>query len=639
MGTHENERNILFIYELGHIDACVRFLDGNPEVREEGYLLVALGPELEYALAKKGIPFRSGRAYCPLDAHRFPLVAEEWTKLFDSPERHWFQYRNVSLSRLFFFTVRHYTAHLLYYATLAENLLKQHPAARRLIVFPSLQSPTISPGDAAFVRQQPLLRRYLDATVVCARLIGAERGVAVLVPQAPLRPKRRHLMRSLFVLRRALLELAIRLYNASIALLRPRGTPRILASDYWRNIEPIMSQLPRGELMLFDRGEMLRAGISNLWRSRIRLFNFNSFSIRARRRDRAEAQRLFEEQWCSLRENGLPEYSFGTFSLRPLMAEAFEELFVRVVPQTLRDIDGAYALYENLAPEVVFLRASVSLQTHFSILALVARACGIPSLELQHGLEYLGPDSIGTRHSAEYFAVYGQVVQDEFAALGLQREKFPVIGSPRFDAYKKESSTTHRAPHPRKGISVLCVGSVSAQNEYDLEDYYSTIARALEKVPGSSVVIKLRHGRARESYYREIIETLFARVPHTIAQYEPLSELLASADVVVSYFSTFVLEALQFSKPTIVFNVESFEKEMIRFHFTRYAEAGSLLLAFTQEELETALRSLSGDGALRTRVAERAEKVLAQLYSFDGRASERMIELITRLARKRYGTH
>ena len=638
MGTHENERNILFIYELGHIDACVRFLDGNPEVREEGYLLVALGPELEYALAKKGIPFRSGRAYCPLDAHRFPLVAEEWTKLFDSPERHWFQYRNVSLSRLFFFTVRHYTAHLLYYATLAENLLKQHPAARRLIVFPSLQSPTISPGDAAFVRQQPLLRRYLDATVVCARLIGAERGVAVLVPQAPLRPKRRHLMRSLFVLRRALLELAIRLYNASIALLRPRGTPRILASDYWRNIEPIMSQLPRGELMLFDRGEMLRAGISNLWRSRVRLFNFNSFSIRSRKRDRAGAQRSFEEQWRSLRANGLPEYSFGTFSLRPLMAEAFEELFVRVVPQTLRDIDGAYALYENLAPEVVFLRASASLQTHFHILATVARACGIPSLELQHGLEYLGPGSYGTRHSAEYFAVYGQVVQDEFASLGLSRGKFPVIGSPRFDAYKEVSFAPSSRPKG-KGVSVLCVGSVSTQNEYDLEDYYTAIAKALEKIPGCSVVIKLRPGPARESYYREMIETLFARVPHTIAQYESFPELLTSTDIVVSYFSTSVLEALQFGKPTVVFSVESFEKEMIRFHFTRYAEEGSLLLAFTQEELEIALRSLSSDSTLRARVAERAKKVLAQLYSFDGRASERMIGLITRLARKRYGTH
>jgi len=638
MGTYENERNILFIYELGHVDVCVRFLSEHPEVREEGYLLIAFGPEIEYALTKKGISFCSGREYCSLDTGRLQLVSKEWTEKFDGPERQWFQYRGVALSRLFFFTIRHYTAYLLFYATLLENLLIRHPAARRLVVFPSLQSPTISPRNAALVRRQPLLRHYLDAVVACARLIGAGRGVAVLVPQAPPRSKRRHLMRSLFVLERTLLELGIHLYNAGIALFRLRGTPRILASDYWRNIEPIMSQLPQGELMLFDRGEMLKAGLGNLWRSRIRLFNFSSFSIRDREKDRAEAQRLFEERWHSLLEDGLPEYSFDTFSIRPLIVEAFEELFTRVVPQTLRDIDGAYALYRVLTPEVVFLRASASLQTHFHILATVARACGIPSLELQHGLEYLGPDSYGTRHSAEYFAVYGQVVQDEFAALGLPRDKFPIIGSPRFDAYKKEVSVLHRTPHTGKSISVLCVGSVSTQNEYDLEDYYATIARALEKVPNSSVVIKLRPGPARESYYREMIETLFARVPHTIAQYEPLPELLASADVVVSYFSTFVLEALQFGKPTIVFSVESFEKEMNRFHFTRYVEEG-LLLAFTQEELEKALRSLSSDSALRARVAERAERVLARLYSFDGRASERMIELIKRLAREQHETH
>jgi len=506
----------------------------------------------------------------------------------------------------------------------------------QLIVFPSLQSPTLSSQDAALVRQQPLLRQYLDAAVACAQRIGAQRGIAVVIPHVPPRAKRVRLARFLFVLKRILLETGIHLYNAGIVLFRSRRTPRILASDYWRNIEPILSQLPQGELMLFDRGEAFKAGMRNLWRFRVRLFNFSSFSIRGRKRERAETQRLFEERWHDLRRNEFPEYSFGNFSLRPLMVEAFEELFMRVVPQTLRDIDGAYALYKALAPDIVFLRASASLQTHFAILAYVARALDIPSLELQHGLEYVGPNSYGTRHSAEYFAVYGQVVQDEFAALGLPRERFPIIGSPRFDAYKKEASPAPSAHPAGDGLSVLCVGSVSTPNEYELENYYSAVARALEKVPGSSVVIKLRPGPARERYYREMIETLFARVPHTITHYESLPELFASADVVVSYFSTFILEALQFSKPTVVFSVEPFEKEMIRFHFTRYAEEGALAVAYSQEELETALRSLSSDHTLRSRLAERAENMLAQLYAFDGRASERILELIKRLAWKQH---
>lgn len=637
----QRERHIFFLHELAHIDACERFLAENPNVREEGYLIVSLGLELEYALTKRGIPFRSGRAYRPADTSRFRLT-QEWAERLDGEEWKWFQYRGVSLAKIFFFSIRRYILYLLYYATILENVLMRHPAARRLIVFPSSHSlQAVRPKRIPPVREQPLLRQELVALVACAELIGAQRGVEVVVPRLPVSVKRIRFRRFIFALKRALMEWGVQLYNAGVALLRPRGTPRILASDYWRNIEPVLSQLPRGELMLFDRSEIAKAGIRNLWRYRIRLVNFNSFSIRNRKRAREEAQRSLKEQWHAIRDTEFPEYVSGEFSLRPLMEEAFEELLTYVVPQTLRDIDGAYALLKTLTPDLVFLRASISEQTHFQILAVVARILDIPSLELQHGLEYLGQSSYSKRHSAEYIAVYGQVVQDEFVALGFPREKIPIVGSPRFDVYKKGSLPIRRDHSKGEGLSVLCVGSLvsveSAQDEYDLEDYYRIIANALEKTPGSSVTIKLRAGPAREDFYRVLIDDIFARVPHTIAQYESLPELFATTDTVVSYYSTFVLEALQFNKPTIVLSAEPREEEMTRFHFTQYAEAGSLITAYTQGELEEAFRSLAYDTTLRDRLASQAEKILARLHLFDGRASERITGLITTLSHKRSG--
>jgi len=295
-------------------------------------------------------------------------------------------------------------------------------------------------------------------------------------------------------------------------------------------------------------------------------------------------------------------------------------------------------MLKTLAPNMVFLRASVSAQTHFYILATVARMCGIPSLELQHGLEYLGSGSVSKQHGAEYIAVYGRVTQDEFAALGFPRERFPIVGSPRFDAYKREAVLAHRVRREGEGISVLCIGfAVSVEwfyDDYDLEEYYSAVAQALEKIPNSSAIIKLRPGSFRESSCRSTIDTIFARVSHTIAHDEPFSELFASADIVVSYFSTVVLEALQFNKPTIVFSAQAMERECIRFHLTQYADAGGLIVTYTQEELEIACRSLANDEALRKRLARGAEKVLTQLYSFDGKASERIVALIERLAQK-----
>ena len=174
----------------------------------------------------------------------------------------------------------------------------------------------------------------------------------------------------------------------------------------------------------------------------------------------------------------------------------------------------------------------------------------------------------------------------------------------------------------------------STYDDYDLEDYYDAIARALERIPNSSAVIKLRPGSARESFYRSMVDTIFARVPHTTVQYEPFPELFASADMVVSDYSTVVLEALQFNKPTIVFNAESGGKKAARFHFAQYAEAGGLIIADTPAELEIAFRSIADDIGLRARLAEGAERVLARFFLFDGKASERIIGLIERLSRK-----
>ena len=638
MPETQNEKNIFFLHELEHIDACARFLDEHPQVREEGYLIVPLGLEIEYALTEKGIPFRSGREYRPQDNSRFRL-SREWAERFDGEEWKWFQYRGVELSQIFFFSIRRYVLYLLYYATILDNLLTRHSTARRLVVFPSSHSlQTVPSKKTHHIRQQPLLRQELVALVACARLIGAQHGVEIVVPQATVSAKRIRFDRFVFALKRTFLEWGIDVYNIVIGFLRPRSTPRILASDNWRNIEPIMGQLPQGELLLFDRTEALKARLKNIWRSRIRLFNFNSFSIRDRENVRAETERSFVEQWHDIRNNTFPEYSSGNFSLRPLLLEAFEEIFTNLVPQILRDIDGAHALLKKLSPDIVFLRLTASEQTHFYILSVVARTFGIPSLELQHGLEYLGPGSTSDRHSAEHIAVYGQVVQDEFVALGFPREKIHVVGSPRFDGYAKEVSGAIHARSKKKGISVLCVGSFvgveSFQDEYDLEDYYATIARALEKIPNSSVVIKLRAGPARESFYRTAIDIIFARVPHTIAMHESLPELFASTDVVVSYYSTFILEALQCSKPTIVFSVHSLEQKMQRFHFTKYAEAGGLLIAYTQEDLEKAFRSLAPNTTLHDRLTERAKNVLAQFHLLDGGASERVVALVEQLSRK-----
>ncbi len=620
---------VFLLYEVGHIKELERFWREQPQ--ESGSLVVALTPFVEEVLVKKGITFVSGRNYRPADMGRF-LEAESWVaRMADSPQWKWFQYRDVSLSQLFSFSIQFYLVQLLYYGTSIENIFIKHPSVRRLVVFPSFQTVPL--------KGRALARKQIEAIVACARLVATRHGVEVIVPRmTPAHIKRADVGRYYFTLKQAFAEAGMWLFNVFITFARPRGAPRILASDYWRNIAPVMSQLPHGELILFDRTEALNAGIRNLWRFKVRLFNLNSFPVRHRSAEQAETQKRFEEQWRDLRKNGLPECSAGGTSLHPMLAEMLDEIILHETPLMLRNIDSAYEMLQTLAPDIVFLRVSVTTQTHFAILAMVARALSIPSLELQHGLEYLGPGSISKHHSAEYVAVYGRVIQDEFAALGRPREKTPIVGSPRFDVYKNEAAAVQHDAGGADAISILCIGyGVGVEwfyDDYEMEDYYAAIARAVQNIPNASVVIKLRPGEFRESDCRSVIERIFAHVPHTIAQYEPMSELLSAADVVFSYYSTVVLEAMQFGKPVIAYSAQTMEKEQIRFHLTRYADRGGLIIAETPAEIEAACRSLAGDPAVRRSFERGAKEALAEFHLFGGRASERIVELIKTLAKK-----
>jgi len=617
---------IFLLYEKGHIEELEHFWREQPSMRTNS-LVIATSPEIESLLSEHNIAFVSGRDFRSLDSSRFTL-SEEWTaSVLKSSEWEWFQYREISLSEIFFFPIQYCLIQAIYYGTIIQKICRAYPTMQRMVIFSSLQGIPL--------KGRPLDRVRVAATVDCARLIGAQYGFVVTVPEK----QNIHQTRAsfLYAAKQFFLECSIRLWNTVISLSRSRGAPRILASDYWRNIAPILSSLPYGEFVLFDRGEALKAGFANMWRYRMRLYNFDSFSGRSSRRMRSETQHMFEKRWQSIRQNNkLPECSFGGVSLRQLLTGILDDLILNEAPKALQKIDGAYALLTKLTPDIVFLRTSFSTQSHFYILALTARAMGIPSLELQHGLEYLGPGSISKNHTAEYVAVYGKLVQDEFAALGLPREKYPIVGSPRFDSYLGKASKAANERPSGKEMSVLCIGFTSDSecmfDDYDVRDYYAALARALEKIPGSSVVIKMRPGSPQES--RSAVGAIFARVPHTIAQHEPLTELFAAVDVVFSYYSTSVLEALQFNKPTIIFSPQPMEKVQIRFHFTQYEAMNGCVIADTQEDLEAACRSLANDSASRDRLAQGAGEAISRFHKFDGRASERIVELIKRLSSK-----
>ncbi|TSC70226.1 MAG: hypothetical protein G01um101449_407 [Parcubacteria group bacterium Gr01-1014_49] len=617
-------RSLFILYEPGHVEALERLWRRHPEERS-GSLVIALSLDVEAKLAERNIVFSSGREYKRPSPDLLKREDEMMKAFFVDSRWSSFTYRGIELRATFLFMFRAYLQRVWYYGNLLISIVERHASVRRIVVF--------APGGKVSSVAGGLAVREVEAVVDCAETVAAACNMPfALVPSLqPLAPAGDAARIFLFNARRTLFGFFLKAWNATIsATLRPRH-PRLVISDYWRNMGSSIESLGAGECTFLDRTEIRNIPWRMLLRYRMRFVHSEDFLSSDMRKRAEESAQEFSRQWGEMRREHSPVVECRGYSFDVLLLRAVDDI-VRGFEKLLCGIEGTYALYERIRPDVVLLRASASVQTHFSVLPLVAKQCGIPSLELQHGLEYLGAGSLSREHLAEHIAVYGSLVKKEFLSLGYAPERVHETGSPRFD--------THRAVAvgAREQFTVLCIAPdirpFDIYDSYSAEEYLSAVAAAAKTIPNVHVIIKLRAGPAGEVSLRAAIANSFSRVPHTIAQGESLAGLLARSDAVVSCYSTAILEALQYALPVVIPALNPVDAEVVQFHFLSYRNAGALDIAFTHGELSDFLTEIASDSALRRERQLKIRAFLADNFCFDGKSSSRFVALIVQLAKK-----
>lgn len=586
-------------------------------------LIVSLDAEIDYALAKRGIPFISGKTLQNREAPSAYVRAEEITRnIFTNKSLSFFRYRNVSALESLRFSTHIYLVALLYYVDIIERFMEHTPVER--LVVPTSVAPASKTSDVLAIEESKVVYE-------AAYLVAEKRGIHSELHDtlsAALHIKNRW-DGWVFTTKRALFGASLALLNIVIAV-RPRRPLRVVASDYWRSVAPIMRELPEAELILIDRTQAFHAGLKNIWRHKIRFLHINRFlSLRGRRRALAHTEMCIKE-WMTIWKNAFTsiDLTFCGTNLRATMNRVITHLIQTALPDIVCDIEGAYALYERLAPDAVLLRASVSRQRHFSILALVAREVNIPALEVQHGGEYLGPGSGNRQHAAHYLATYGSLVCDEFRALGYEKERLLAVGSPRFDAYIQDAQ---KATAQKKESSTLTILSntptmdiAERYGTYSIEEYFKTLGGAIRGIPNARLVVASRSTSVRAAFSEEARTRGFAGVKYENVGTTPLPELFRQADIFVCSYSTVVYEALLYRLPIIIAAFAPVEKMMADFHFSHFAKAGALLIAHSPEELTDMLQRLSADSDARARMSAAGLEFMQENFSFDGHAAERI---------------
>lgn len=628
---------IVILYKPDQIDAILSRFNKESLLSQEKLRIIALDYEVEMALRKLSIPYQSLQEYLSPDSFSslFKISARYIKEWYSSPEMDFFQHRSIKLAEAIKNHATNCVKEILYYLELFNILFNAYPKIQHLWI----------PHEVLSVFPAHSLNQFASQIPIKAgKLLGDSRGIVVSgVPYASHHRQQQTLVkirkRLASPIRRALLHLI----NFAITVTRPPQKLKLLVVDKWSNIEPFISKMNNVELVMMQPEEIRKAKWQ-AWKKRIRFYYPNDFLTSDIKKTAKEWQSQFLSQWQTLGDN--PKFSEGfhynQISFWPVFKQFLDGVICHWAEGIVRQIECINRIFSRFSFDWVLLRGTS--KPKFYITAYLAKQHGISSLELQHAsvLELAKP-FFDYFLPVDYLAAYGKITKELFLANSQNPPKNIIeIGSPRFDRYfllqaaedpqrqqLKNLSNYFNIKSSRPIVLIIAppiVGQLEGWflTSYDLITLFRKLTELQNEIqPKPQFIIKLRpHSSTREFYQKAVKEYLPQDT--IIAQYEEdLASLLKLSDIIVSYESTAVLEAMIMKKPVVLFVIN---KEVSNFKLLR--DAGALLLATDYDQIHNCIDSLLRGKEKREELVKNANTFLQNNYCFDGKSAERFIKLL-----------
>jgi len=254
---------------------------------------------------------------------------------------------------------------------------------------------------------------------------------------------------------------------------------------------------------------------------------------------------------------------------------------------------------------------------------VAARERGIGTVCCQHGL------ISGLDYASPWF---DRLLVFNLHTAGLVRVRIPgdcevrVVGNPGLDRLAGRAPEPVRPAPDDAGAVVLVATQPNdpPDSQANPDWWFAAVARACARL-GVYVEAKLhpqQRPEAEGEMYRSALEAAGARghvIPHGEAD---LSSLIAGCDVLVSQFSSCLLEAIMLGKPTVF--VEPREGPP----FYPFDDFGMAIRATDVGEVEQALRSALSSAEEAGRAEAREQFFARHLDPLDGRALDRIAEAV-----------
>ncbi len=579
--------------------------------QSEKFKIVALRADVESALQAEGLPYESGRELRTVNPVDRLQQAEETVDELVRRMDYW-EYKGISLSELHRITLQDYLAKLFYWIDVFVHLLEKHSVSELHIW-----------NDGVRSHSPNILNEFSLLPETAARLVAEQKKIPLQVHEA-VSAEKQTLTQQLFFVKRHLFSAFISCVNAVVTLFIRRKKRRILMADFWRHTEPYVKYLDDTELIMLERLEFFKIPWQEIFKHRMRFVPVFGYSSRKSVNSIKNTSALIREKFQvdAVTHEFIKHETFINIALASALAHLVETAVFQF-EQDCERIDSIERLLNKWKPNVVVVRASASQQIHFSLLCQIAKRLGIPSIEPQHGLFYLGPGSVPKHSTAEYLATYGPLASAELKSAGYKGTTID-IGSPRFDVYA-------HLPDPditKKPFTILFVlpdDTTGAWfDSYDIVDLIETVKSLAKADKDIHIILKARAGAPWAEFgYATARRELDSLDNVEVARDVPLHTLMAQSHLVVSVFSTILVESFAARRPVVYLVGAEFHLSVIKYHHELLA-AGSVSIADNQFDKILQVCNKLRDQTISSSHLNVLKKFANQNFCFDDRSAYKL---------------
>jgi len=296
-------------------------------------------------------------------------------------------------------------------------------------------------------------------------------------------------------------------------------------------------------------------------------------------------------------------------------------LFLIYFPEMIRYIELINNALSAEKPRLLVVMNEIT--TLGNIAVHVAKQKSIKTLCIQHGAIGNDPGSF-VPVSADKVAVWGDSSKRILVNEGTLKEKIVITGAPQFDNIRKLNVKITEDIAREIGLNISKKYILfTTQNYPYMEETVRQVCKAVKSIPDLQFVIKTHPAEYSTKNYEKIIKKSDVK---GILTKKYLYPLIKGCSAMITVSSTTGLETLIIGKPLITINLSGKPDTM------PYAKSRAAIGVYKSGDILPAIKSVLEDEKVRKKLAKKAKKfIYEQCYKIDGKASDRIIDLINKI--------